>query len=634
MEFQEKNDGLAGIRRMIADGLSVVNEEGPELIESPDGTFRMAKGSPALTFVGEDDRVYTAAQTREMLQGGVVPIPAYAKGKTPYQLAMEEYQHLKKTSDMSLEEQLSRLTSMLGRFGYDPVGASKLEEAIFAVNKSIEKRNAAAEKQAALDAEKARKERVSQTVSAVLDADEADRRWNEQQLAYGNITENDAIYAIGQRAGQMREAAQAVLANTDMNEEEKAKYFKEFTQIAEDYEVEYFTKNNKRLAEMAKEANRESLDYIADRVLLGDWESMGDDPIGAFTRVRERNEQALRDGLMTAEEYEEEMEKIGDALYQGRVEQSERWLEEQQYYGAISEAEYIQGLQRMQAYTQEYYDNGIIEYEDYMEAMGDLDQRIYAQRVAQYRSYVSSLEEEKRALEQSTQDRLSALEASYREQRVQEDEAARKQEIQDLKEQERLYENAQTKAGKARLERIREQLDRLYEQQEQADWEQELAAEREKILQEKDAKIAELEQKITDGAAIFGLAVDEDGNISRGKQYEEALAAQDSYIEDSKRGLAGLNQSVNAAMDTAVSSVTSGLLLQFGAFRDGLSAIVSEIAGSMAALGMLDPSAAAGTQQASTTVYVNDYGTKNINAPDTGFDYWNPTRLAAWGVKI
>ena len=62
-------------------GLSVINEEGIELIEGKDGSFRYVDSdSASLTYLNWGDKVYTAQQTESMMKNDVVSVPRFAKG--------------------------------------------------------------------------------------------------------------------------------------------------------------------------------------------------------------------------------------------------------------------------------------------------------------------------------------------------------------------------------------------------------------------------------------------------------------------------------------------------------------------------------------------------------------------------
>lgn len=124
-----------------------------------------------------------------------------------------------------------------------------------------------------------------------------------------------------------------------------------------------------------EELNKQSLAYIKDRAALNDWTTHGDDPLAAYDRIKERNRQMLEDGKLTWDEYTENVNEAGEALYDGRISQSEKWLDRELKYGRISQAEYRAGLDRMRAYTQEYYDNKLISHREYVEGMQELDDK-------------------------------------------------------------------------------------------------------------------------------------------------------------------------------------------------------------------------------------------------------------------
>lgn len=66
-------------------GLAVVNEKGRELIKSKDGSFRYVDSSTsALTYLNKGDTVYTAAQSKRMLNSANVKIPGFAGGLNNY----------------------------------------------------------------------------------------------------------------------------------------------------------------------------------------------------------------------------------------------------------------------------------------------------------------------------------------------------------------------------------------------------------------------------------------------------------------------------------------------------------------------------------------------------------------------
>ena len=123
--------------------------------------------------------------------------------------------------------------------------------------------------------------------------------------------------------------------------------------------------------------------YIDERTYFNDWESFGDSAVDAFARVKENNRQFLDEGYITYSEYVENVKRAGEALYEGRIKQSERWLKQQMNYNDMSVDEYIEGLERMAEYTKEYFANGLIDYREYTEGLQDINNAIYNTRAKQ-----------------------------------------------------------------------------------------------------------------------------------------------------------------------------------------------------------------------------------------------------------
>lgn len=154
---------------------------------------------------------------------------------------------------------------------------------------------------------------------------------------------------------------------------------------------------------LAESINNLSEIYVGDRAHLNDFEKFGDTAIDAFDRIKERNYADMRSGLITWEEYTEALSGAGEIMYSERLAQSERWLEQESEYNNLSLEEYIAGLERMKAYTEEYYRHGIISYRDYCDNMRELsydildkekeiEEREAAEHRAVYESWLSDAE--------------------------------------------------------------------------------------------------------------------------------------------------------------------------------------------------------------------------------------------------
>ncbi len=149
---------------------------------------------------------------------------------------------------------------------------------------------------------------------------------------------------------------------------EFSKQFKDNVKDVEDIEEQIFSlikKQNQELNEMSEE-------YINIRTLLNDWEAVGDDPISAYNRVKDRNLASLNAGQITESEYNKTMTDFADNMLEGRIDQSYDWLKREQKYNNMSYEEYIAGLDRMAAYTKESYAEMGVSEETYHKIMSEL----------------------------------------------------------------------------------------------------------------------------------------------------------------------------------------------------------------------------------------------------------------------
>ncbi len=144
-----------------------------------------------------------------------------------------------------------------------------------------------------------------------------------------------------------------------------------------------FTSNEKDIADITEqiysltrkqtdELNDQSSAYLELHNALNDWADIGDTPIDAFNRIRERNKAEVEAGRQTWDEYTDTISKMGSDMLNDRLSQSRDWLEREKDYHGMSLEDYIAGLERMEAYTREYYDNGVISYREYAETIAEI----------------------------------------------------------------------------------------------------------------------------------------------------------------------------------------------------------------------------------------------------------------------
>ena len=125
--------------------------------------------------------------------------------------------------------------------------------------------------------------------------------------------------------------------------------------------------------DVRNELNELSEEYIKERSFLNDWDSWGDSAVDAFNRVREREAEYVASAKITQREADKYLKGLGEDLYDFRVENSEKWLDKQIKYSSMLVDDQMAAIDRMEAYTADYYSRGIISYSKYIEGMESID---------------------------------------------------------------------------------------------------------------------------------------------------------------------------------------------------------------------------------------------------------------------
>lgn len=149
---------------------------------------------------------------------------------------------------------------------------------------------------------------------------------------------------------------------------ELSKEYKDNAKDIADIEEEIYSFKRKQ----NDEQNKASESYINIRTMLNDWDAYGDDPLSAYKRIETRNLENVENGLMTKSEFDELMTGFADDMLNGRIDQSFDWLDREQKYNNLSEDEYIAGIDRMMAYTNESLEKTAISEETYNQIMAKL----------------------------------------------------------------------------------------------------------------------------------------------------------------------------------------------------------------------------------------------------------------------
>lgn len=139
--------------------------------------------------------------------------------------------------------------------------------------------------------------------------------------------------------------------------------FKSNINDANDIQEEIYSASMK----LRDELNEDSEDYILTHARMNNWSAYGDTAVDAFNRVRDRERQYVAEGKVLQRDSHKFLEELGSDMFDARVSNSQWWLEHETEYNNLSVEDYMAGLDRMQAYTDEYYAEGIIDAEKYYE---------------------------------------------------------------------------------------------------------------------------------------------------------------------------------------------------------------------------------------------------------------------------
>lgn len=172
----------------------------------------------------------------------------------------------------------------------------------------------------------------------------------------------------------------------------------------------------------------------------------------------------------------EEAIKAEEEKYKARRANSDRWINEQKFYGQLSVDQEITAYEAIKKYVKEYYDKGIIDYKEYLTQVRQLNQNEYTARKKAIEEEISKtveaqkkmLDARKDAIEEESETekkrfdaRKKAIQEEYDLIDRQERQAERSEQLADLQLQEEKYQDAATKEGKERLKKIREEIDKL-----------------------------------------------------------------------------------------------------------------------------------------------------------------------------
>lgn len=465
-------------------GLAMVNDEkgisDPRELIVDKGRAFIPQGKDVVLPLSKGAKVYTASQTKAIMNG--MGIPHYATGKDnsdAFTSAKDDWTHYTKTHAVTTAQELEKWLEFQEKFKSNDKDIADIEEQIFSLTQKrtqelnnlsksyIEERAALNDwddngdnpidaftrirdrNMAEVEAGRMTWEDYTTEMSSIGSTlydnmTEYSRDWLEHQEKYNGMSAADYIAGIGRIQTYTEQMyAQGIISH------------KEYVEAKNKLNEEYL---DKRKEQIEKEYDI-SKDYISEHTYFNDWQDNGDSPLDAYNRVMDRHREELANGELTQDEFDKYQSELGSDMYSERVEQSKNWLEEQRKYYGMTDEEYIAGLKRIQQYTQEYYDLGLISRKEYNENMTELNHDMFDQvgesfddMLQQQQDYINKLRDEFSAQEQALQDSWTVED--------------RKADMSETQAQLDIYANAVTDRGQQKYKELQEQMKQLQRDEE------------------------------------------------------------------------------------------------------------------------------------------------------------------------
>lgn len=457
----------------FAGGLAMINDQvgvadNRELIEH-NGSLYLFDGKNVVLNLDKHDKVYTAQQTKKIMN----ELPHFATGSNnkSFNTAKDDFEYRQKTSVVTNSEALLWWKQVLENYASDVDVVREANIEIYELTNKIND------------------EAIRDYQNRIKKQESDSKDWMDYEIKMHNLSIDEQIAAYERMNSNYLSTLQEMITNTDMTTEELQEAWDGYYAAIRDHEMKIADLRKEKL----KEAHQDSLNYIDERTYYNDWDNHNDSPEAAYGRMKDRYVQALQEGKLTENEYNELLTEAGQQLYEGRLENSKKWLEQQYKYGAITEEEYRAGLQRVKDYTEDYYKKGIISGQFYYDSLDEANSNLFDNMSSALEAYVDEYYKQQKSMLQA---RREEIEAEYDAMEDAEKKNDRAKELAELQAQHKKYQNAVTVEGKRKLKEIQDNIDSLRKEEEKEAREAEKQSRLSEIDKESEKLEAEQEESL------------------------------------------------------------------------------------------------------------------------------------------
>ena len=316
---------LASGTHSAREGVAVVNDERGvsdprELIEH-DGRLMMFSGRDVIVPLSAGDRVYTAAETKNIMTG--LGLPHYASGKNNewFELEKADLTHYKKTHNMSPTEELEWWNRLMEQFSYDSEVVKEIEEEIFAAQQKI-----IAEQEKILKAEKKANE------DALSDYKRNSDAWIKYQVEVNDMGVQEQIDAYQRQLYNYNAMVSDMVVSTQYSTDEIKGIWNDF--------YEYKAGVDLKIGKLEKEKNyavyqkwqSDAENWKTIRDTYDDWYEAGDSPVKFYERSIEVIQQMYDGGFVGWQEYRDDSMEAQLNLYKAKMDDVDTLLDSQKKY--------------------------------------------------------------------------------------------------------------------------------------------------------------------------------------------------------------------------------------------------------------------------------------------------------------
>lgn len=317
---------LAGGTKDAREGLAVINDErgksDPRELVEHNGSFMMFDGRDIIVPLSRGDKVYTADETKAIMKG--MGLPHYARGKNNefFETEKADFNHYKKTHDMSPVEELAWWNDLMEQFSYDSEVVRDVQEQIFAAQQKIWK------------------EQKKSSEDALSDYKKHSDAWIKYQVEVNNAGVDEQIKAYQRQIENYNAMVSEMAASTLYSADEMKEIWDDFYEYKSGVDLKIGKLENEKNYGVYEKWKSDAKNWKNIRDTYDDWQEAGDSPVQFYERSIERIQQMYDSGHVGWQEYRDDTMAAVLNLYDAKMAQVDELLLNRKDYIKAAKQQY------------------------------------------------------------------------------------------------------------------------------------------------------------------------------------------------------------------------------------------------------------------------------------------------------